>query len=637
MKLQRILLVLAGLILVTFVFRTPVARWYVNRKVAQFNASGRATLEVGKVRIHGLASVLVTGITLKPATGDTLLKIDSAFASVSMLKLLAGRLALHRVRLVNTTLLLERNDTSANYRFLLGSGRKREDSVQTTGSYAATADRLMRFVFDKIPLDLQIRNFRVTGITDGHAVSIIVPDLHLADQYFRAEVTVTEDTLAQKWTVAGRVDNPRRTVEFRMYSAGTGKIGIPFLGYKWNLGVALDTLAFSIGEQEGDGDRVTVSGFATLSGLRLDHRRIAAGAVTFDRTDVRYTLNIGTDFAEVDSATQVTFNRISFHPWLRVRPKPSLQVALSVHRPSFPAQDLFASFPEGLFTNLDGIRVRGNLSWYLDFAVDLAQPDSLKFSTGLDRQNFGVISYGNANLSKLNEPFEYTAYDHDLPVRTFTVGPENPMFRTIDRISPLLRSAVLTSEDGSFYLHRGFLEDAFRESIITNIKERRFARGGSTISMQLVKNVFLSRNKTVGRKVEEALLVWLIETQGITTKDRMFEVYLNIIEWGPMVYGAGEAAHYYFGKEPSKLTLAEAIFMASVIPRPKYFKWEFDPAGHLRESMAGYYRLVSEKMLAKGWITNSEAERLVPDVDLKGAARALLSKADTVPPDTISD
>ena len=220
-------------------------------------------------------------------------------------------------------------------------------------------------------------------------------------------------------------------------------------------------------------------------------------------------------------------------------------------------------------------------------------------------------------------------------MRTFDIGPENPNFRTLDHISGFLQSAVLTSEDGAFYQHRGFLPDAFRESVITNIKERRFARGGSTISMQLVKNVFLSRNKTIARKLEEALIVWLIENQGLSTKERMYEVYLNLIEWGQMIYGANEASRYYFNKDASKLTLAEAIFMASIIPRPKWFKYSFDPEGHLRESNAGFYRLVSEKMLNKGWITAADAEKLIPDVVLKGPARLLLKGADSVPADSL--
>ena len=142
--------------------------------------------------------------------------------------------------------------------------------------------------------------------------------------------------------------------------------------------------------------------------------------------------------------------------------------------------------------------------------------------------------------------------------------------------------------------------------------------------MQLVKNVFLSRNKTIARKLEEALIVWLIENQGLSSKERMYEVYLNLIEWGPMIYGANEASRYYFNKDASRLTLAEAIFMASIIPRPKWFKYSFDENGHLRESNAGFYQLVSGKMLAKGWITSQDIEKLIPDVELKGPAKLLL-------------
>jgi len=104
----------------------------------------------------------------------------------------------------------------------------------------------------------------------------------------------------------------------------------------------------------------------------------------------------------------------------------------------------------------------------------------------------------------------------------------------------------------------------------------------------------------------------------------MYEVYLNIIEWGPLIYGANEASRFYFNKDASKLNLAEAIFMASVIPRPKWFKYNFDETGHLRASMADYYRLVSAKMLSKGWISTQDADRLVPDVELKGPAKLML-------------
>jgi len=625
------------LVLISFIFRTPVVSWYMHRKIDRFNRNGEAVLTFAGVKVQGLASILVTGVVLKPVCGDTLLKIDSAYASISLMKLLAGRIVLHKTRVINTLISVESHDSVSNYRFLLKSRREVQDSASGPVNYAGTVDRLMGLIFDKVPLSLDLRNLTLKVKTDGHTAECHLDRLNLSDHFFRSVVDVLEENTAHQWVVAGKLDNHNRMAEFRLYSADTAKLFIPWIGYRWNARIGFDTLAFSLVEQQASDEVAQLSGFVTLTGLTIDHSRIAAGPVSFEKTGINYLLNIGPDYAELDSATRVIFNKIDFHPYLLYKPKPTRQITLQIHKHQFPAQDLFSSFPPGLFTNLDGIKVKGNLSWYLDFFVDLSQPDSLRFSTSLDRYQFAVLSYGNADLTRLNDSFSYTAYEHDQPVRTFIVGPDNPDFRTLSRISPYLQYAVMTSEDGAFYQHRGFLPDAFRESIITNIKERRFARGGSTISMQLVKNVFLSRNKTVARKMEEALIVWLIENQGLCTKERMYEVYLNIIEWGPLIYGANEASRFYFAKDASKLTLAEAIFMASIIPRPKWYRYSFTDDGHLRESAAGFYKLVSEKMVNKGWITPQEAGKLVPDVDLKGPAKLLLKQPATMLPDTIPD
>ena len=230
----------------------------------------------------------------------------------------------------------------------------------------------------------------------------------------------------------------------------------------------------------------------------------------------------------------------------------------------------------------------------------------------------------------MNGEFIHAVYEYDRFVRSFPVGPSNPAFTPLDQISPYFRNAVLTSEDGSFFYHSGFNEDAFRKSIATNLKQGRFARGGSTISMQLIKNVFLTRKKTVARKAEEALIVWLIERNRITSKDRMFEVYLNIIELGPNVYGIGEAAPFYFSKRPADLSLNESIFLAGLLPRPKAFRYSFDSTGVLKPYLAGYYRIVSNYMLRKNLITQQEFDALVPNVILTGPARDAVVPIDTL-------
>jgi len=104
----------------------------------------------------------------------------------------------------------------------------------------------------------------------------------------------------------------------------------------------------------------------------------------------------------------------------------------------------------------------------------------------------------------------------------------------------------------------------------------------------------------------------------------MFEIYLNIIEWGPLVYGAQEAARFYFDRDVADLTLAEAIFMASIIPQPKHFRASFDMKQRLRPWLQAYFADVSAKMLQRGWIGQQDFDMLNAEVRLKGPARLLL-------------
>ena len=256
--------------------------------------------------------------------------------------------------------------------------------------------------------------------------------------------------------------------------------------------------------------------------------------------------------------------------------------------------------------------------------MELASPDSLKFESELKEKDFRILEYGATNLRKMSDEFEYTAYENGLPVRTFPVGPSWEHFTPLNEISPLLQMSVLQSEDGAFYYHHGFLLDAMREALIHDLKVKRFARGGSTISMQLVKNVFLTRNKNFARKLEEALIVWLIETQRLTSKERMYEVYLNIVEWGPMVYGIHEAAAFYFSKRPSQLTTEESIFLASIIPKPKHFRNSFTTDMKLKENLEEYYRLIAGRLAKKGLISESEAAGIQPDIQLTGPAKDII-------------
>jgi hypothetical protein len=163
-------------------------------------------------------------------------------------------------------------------------------------------------------------------------------------------------------------------------------------------------------------------------------------------------------------------------------------------------------------------------------------------------------------------------------------GPGSADWVPIDAISPNMEIAVQVCEDGHFSYHHGFDFEAIQNSIKDNLIKGRFARGASTISMQLAKNLYLSKEKTLGRKLQEAVLTQLLEQE--LSKRELLELYLNVIEYAPGVYGIGPAAHYYFAKRPSDLSLGQALYIASILPNPE--RQHFDPDGKVSVAWTSY-------------------------------------------------
>jgi monofunctional biosynthetic peptidoglycan transglycosylase len=151
--------------------------------------------------------------------------------------------------------------------------------------------------------------------------------------------------------------------------------------------------------------------------------------------------------------------------------------------------------------------------------------------------------------------------------------PTSPRYVKLKNISAYARNAVVVSEDAAFYGHQGFDWDELQNSFQKNMEKGGFARGGSTITQQLAKNVYLSSEKSLLRKLREAVIT--VQLEKSLSKDEILEKYLNVVEFGPNVYGIGPAANYYFHKSASELTPAEGAFLAFLLPNPKKYSVSF--------------------------------------------------------------
>jgi monofunctional biosynthetic peptidoglycan transglycosylase len=152
------------------------------------------------------------------------------------------------------------------------------------------------------------------------------------------------------------------------------------------------------------------------------------------------------------------------------------------------------------------------------------------------------------------------------------MGPQAPRWVSAKQISNPMFMAVIASEDTSFYSHQGIDYHELQESIKKDWEEKRWARGASTLTQQVVKNVYLSREKSVWRKFKE--LVWAREIEKVLSKTEILTFYLNMAEWGPNVYGIKDAAQHYFGISPIEISAKQAAFLAMLLPSPiKYHSY----------------------------------------------------------------
>lgn len=179
-----------------------------------------------------------------------------------------------------------------------------------------------------------------------------------------------------------------------------------------------------------------------------------------------------------------------------------------------------------------------------------------------------------ALVSAINPPdFALMKRSVEVPIKlangtksTRKVGPAAPGWVPISAISDNLLMAVISSEDTSFYSHKGVDYHEVKEAIRKDIKEKRWARGASTLTQQVIKNVFLTPEKSLIRKAKEIL--WAPKMEKVLTKSEILCFYVNMVEWGPGIYGIGNASQYYFGVPPVSLTPRQSAFLAMLLPSP---------------------------------------------------------------------
>lgn len=533
------------------------------------------------VSFVSLRGVTISGLEASFPDGDPIVKAGSLRMVVDLWALLAGRPALMEIVASDVRMIARRDAT--------GQWELQKIRRRSRGASGEVSESRIQW-----PLALRIDDLTLTVAVPGDSASD-----HF--EYVEAELDLPGRVIVADLRNDGEKLHVRATHESESiridYEADNFRIG---------LGAALVSrlIDLSVARVSGTGIITAKGGemFCRIGGvlkdISINHAMLSrseASGIAFGFDLDLYAKNdlllVRRAALELGGETVIIGGTVA-----RLTDKPVVNV-----RAEFDHLDLgrvIAAIPRSLVPRLPSLAASGTLTGKFSFYFDAVNPDKLDYGFQGSVDSFTILALApDIDIEALNHPF---IYEGSLPggeTHAIFLGPENPDFTPFASIPRHLVGAVLTAEDGSFFSHNGFSPRHIHDAMIENLKAGRVVRGASTISMQLAKNLFLTRERTLSRKIEEALITFALEQD--LEKKRLLEIYLNIIEWGPRVYGIGAASHYYFGKPASSLGPIESAFLASIIARPTH-GWSQNPLAHIGQGWWSYLRVILCKMYRRG-------------------------------------
>lgn len=392
------------------------------------------------------------------------------------------------------------------------------------------------------------------------------------------------------------------TVEFNMLPLDTlGPLLVSHKALGWAEARVSGTVSASLDPAE-----VKASGDVSLVGLEVrsenlaqeplrDFALAAAFEVRSSRTEPVWQIDslvFERSRARLEARGQMRTDRLAFD--------------LQLHVPRTNCRYLLTAVPTELKQRLGEVQLDGQFEMELHLAVDAQAPEQTVFNPALDNRCRIAEPGAVPPPDYFRGPFAYTAADEDGNLLRLVTGPGTDRWTELHRISAFMAEALLTTEDGKFFHHQGVTAPEVRRAIALNLKREQFAHGASTLTMQLAKNLFLGRERTVARKAQELFFVWYLESN--FTKEELLELYLNIVEFGPSLYGITDAALHYFGREPAELSALESVFLVKLLPNPVSRHKAYD-LGRVEERGMGMLRRVLRSMRERRRISEAEYQQ----------------------------
>lgn len=269
-------------------------------------------------------------------------------------------------------------------------------------------------------------------------------------------------------------------------------------------------------------------------------------------------------------------------------------------------ENLIEFIPSQKDNPLKGFKSEGQICIGVSYGFLWSDPLHYKFNLDYNFEDFKILSPG-IDLLYLQNEFSFTSYIN--PANHCTVSVLNP--NDYIEHKSLLGKIIQLSEDPNFYKHKGVDIYSVGVAVANNLAQKKFYKGASTLTMQLVKNLFLGEDKSVTRKLEELILTLLLENHFNISKERILNIYLQIIEFGPKIYGIIDASAFYFNKEVKELTLLECLVLSYIVPRPRFFlEALLAKSEQLDQNLSQHIERKVGQLIARKMITKEEFQAI---------------------------
>ncbi len=323
-----------------------------------------------------------------------------------------------------------------------------------------------------------------------------------------------------------------------------------------------------------DDDRVDVSGRLSVTHMGVHWWRLAERPIADLRLNMPFELHVRRHPATIQfRSPDVYFGGAGDDAMAHLAvdldifaadAKPRVHFALEA--PVQESADMLHAIPPSLLPTIGRIDAHGPLGWRVAVTVPLAMTGAAQVELALGDTNCVMDNFGNILLEELNEDFDRPVNENGTILEDVHIGPASGSWTPLEEIPAHVVYSIWATED-SFFRHRGISESLVSKALAIDLSYGRFIYGGSTITQQLVKNLYLVRHKALSRKFEEMLIAWQMEK--VVGKQRILEIYINGVEFGPKIYGITRAAWAFFGKSPGELIPKEGVYLGIIKPSPR--------------------------------------------------------------------